>query len=363
MAALAGVNILWISGQGQDGESALIAGPIAQLLSGFGHRLTYWPLGPERPYHPAGFGERFDGPSGQGWSGPVQVMGAIRRHATRYDLVVVEQDLAWDFRTLEAVLGLARRPPVWLLATLPLSYYLASRGEHHVARTRRLAEKLLGRFDRILTLAAAVARDLVQHFGVPEARATTVLWPAPAAPAASPQFGSEVAVAGSITGIKGVDVLVDVLARLRQEGLAATLRVFGDGPERPEMEAEAEREGVPLQREPLTPALTERLATSSVFCGPQWLDGTAWDYVTAAAAGLPLTGVSAPEAPAEILLGGTLGRLAGLGETDRLADSLRGLLTDRRIWAGYHEASRLLANRHRAPAMTSGWEAILPPSS
>lgn len=349
------MNVCWISGQSAEGESAVLASTIAALLSAAGHHLTYWPLGPARSLKPTGFAESIDGPNGLGVMGTVQVMGALRRQAPRWDVIVVEQDLAWEFRVLEAVANVRRRPAVWLLALLPLTYYLAGRGEHRIGRARRLAELLLPRFDRILTLSSGVARDLQDHFGVAPERLRPLLWPAPPPPAGSAGPGMEVVAIGAVTGLKGVEILVDALGRLRQRGLDARLRLIGGGDRLPQVLAEAEAEAVPVTVEPLQADVVERLAVSHVFCGPQWLDGTAWDYVAAAAAGLPLCGVAAPEAPAEILLGGTLGRLVGLGETDQLEEVLYSLMADERVWAGFHRGSLLLAERHRGPAVEAAW--------
>jgi glycosyltransferase involved in cell wall biosynthesis len=357
------MRVCWISGQFADGESAVLVSTIAALLSAAGHHLTYWPLGPARPFWPSGFADYIDGPRGLGPMGTVQVMGAIRRQAARWDVIVVEQDLAWEFRILEAVANLRRRPGVWLLALLPLTYYLAGRGEHRIGRARRLAELLLPRFDRILTLSSGVARDLEDHFGVPPERLRTLLWPAPPPPTAAAGPGLEVVTVGSVTGLKGVEILVDAVGRLRRRGLDARVRLVGGGERLPQVLAEAEAEHVPVAVEPLEPNVVDRLATSHVFCGPQWLDGTGWDYVAAAAAGLPLCGVAAPEAPAEILLGGTLGRLVGLGETDQLEDVLYSLMADGRVWAGFHRGSLLLADRHRGPAVEAAWKDTFSPSA
>lgn len=354
------MNILWISGNHRHGEAVALATPIVKLLSGLGHSLTYWSWAGDPPWVPEGFSGCLEPwPSRTGMFSRIPLMGALRRQVLDYDLILCEQDLLHEFLAAEVVLGMRARPQLWLLATYALGHYLAGRGEALGKRPRRLAETIYPRFDRILTLASGVADDLVSRFNVPAPRVVTVPWPAPSLTPQAPRFAPPtVAVLGEITGIKGVEMLVQVLKLFSDDGLPVKLLLLGEGPRLPAVLKLAESMAVPAVAEPLGPDLGQRLREASVFHAPQWLDGTSWDIVTAAAAGLPVTAVNAPDAPMEITVRGTLGKLVGLGDLDALYTVLKPLLTDEDSWTGYHRAAAMLAGRHSVDRVGPQWEQL-----
>ncbi len=353
-----------MSGSSDGGERTLIAHTIAPLLQGLGHTLTYWPLTAPRPFIPDGMGDVIDPPRGQGPMARIQFVGQLRRGLGLFDAIVVEQDLAAEFAVAEAVLTSRHRPALYLLAHYPLGYYLAARGEHNIGRERRLSERLLSRFDQIIVLAPSVGADLHERFGVPEERIRSLLWPAPARASARPAAGPAIAVVGHVTRLKGIDVLLHTvkdMGAVSESAGTPELHVFGDGDAVGDAREEAGRLGVRLQFHPLTDHIARDLAgTAQLFYGPQWIDGTAFDYVAAAAAGLPLLGLQAPTAPAEILVSGTMGRLAGLGEASRSGAHLLEFMTDPRVYQGFQQAANLVYSRHRPDRVAPEWAAAFP---
>jgi len=358
------LNILWISGSWDGGERGLIAHTIAGLWQDLGHRLTYWPLSAPRDFVPGGMAEVLDPPAGRGLAARLQFLGQLRRGARTFDAVLVEQDLATEFQVAEVLLGLRSRPLLCLLAHYPLGYYLAGRGEHNIARERKLAGRLLPRFDRVLALAPSVAADLSEHFGVPRERVRRMPWPAPPQASRRPDPGAAVAVVGHITPMKGVEGLLRILADLPGPHPAPRVHLFGGGNGIPSARNTARDLGIPVDVHPLAPGVAEDLAArANLFYGPQWLDGTGFDYVTAAAAGLPLAGLAAPTAPAEILLHGTMGRLAGLGEPAESGRHLAELIADPRVHRGFQRAASLLYGRHAPGRVKDLWAAVWPPEA
>jgi glycosyltransferase involved in cell wall biosynthesis len=352
------VRLLWVAGAPRYGVGAWIAAPVARLLREIGWRVTWWPIAGAPAWVPSDFADVWDPAPSAGFLSRLTRMGALRRAVGAFDAVLVEQDLATEFLVAEVVLGLRRRPALWLWATEPLGPYLAGRGEHVAGRDRRRAEHFYGRFDRILTLTEAVGRDLVEHFGVAPDVVRTVLWPAPAFSGQTARPAARVVTLGLVDGLKGLEILVQTLALLAQDGIAAHLDIVGDGPRLDEVRRVAHATGVSVGVAPLGPDLDRHL-THGVFCAPQWLDGSGWDLVAAAAAGLPLTAVAAPLAVAELTGRGTLARLAPLGEIDALAAALRPLLTDDQQWSSFHRAALLLAGRHRPDRVEAQWRSAL----
>ncbi len=354
-----------MSGSSDGGERTLIAHTIAPLLAQAGHTLTYWPLTVPRPFIPGGMADVLYPPRGRGLTARIQFLGQLRRGLRLFDAILVEQDLAAEFAVAEVVLAARNRPLLYLLAHYPLGSYLAGRGEHNIHRERRLAERLLPRFDHVIVLAPSVGTDLHERFGVPEERIHSLYWPAPKGPAARPGPGPAIAVVGHITRMKGVDVLLHTMHGVglvgeSQRGLE--LHVFGDGDAVDAARDEGRRLGIRLAFHPLTDHITHDLAdTVNLFYGPQWMDGTAFDYVAAAAAGLPLLGLQAPTAPADILVSGTMGRLAGLGEAAASGAHLKEFMTDPRLYQGFQQAAGFVYGRHRPERVAPDWTALFAP--
>jgi glycosyltransferase involved in cell wall biosynthesis len=348
------VTVLWVSGRFRAGETAVLASGIAQVL-GTMHALHYWPLGPARPWAPAGFSHHLEpAPAPAHLLARVGLIGQIRRRLPEYDVVVVEQDLETEFLVAEAAGGLRARPRLVLIATLALGHYLAGRGEHRAARPRRQVRAWYPRYDRILCLLDGVQRDLRDRFGLAEDRVQSLPWPALPGPVDVPPFRPMLVTAGFVDGIAGWELLVQGVALLRESGIPAGVQAFGDGPRLSVVQELADRLHVPLSVEPLSLERATHLA-GGVYHSPLWLDGTGWQLVQAARAGLPLTAVSAPEAAYELTRGGILGRLAPLGDLPRLRDVLEPLLTDERARQGYRVGAGALAQRHDPARVGDRW--------
>jgi hypothetical protein len=347
---------LWISGSFRGGESSVIAESIAGVLRSCGHRWTYWPIGEERPWLPRGFDAYV--PLTQGPNSPLArllLMGQMRRAFAQYDVVLVEQDLATEFLAAEVRAGLSRGPALWLLTQLALGHYLAGRGEARARRPRRLATALYPRFSRILCLLHGVADDLSSRFGVPAAQLVTLPWPALPADGPPPVAAPRVVTAGHVDGIMGLELLIQALHLIREEGVPAELTVYGDGPRLMTARQLAGSLEVPLAVHPLTPETAATLVGGGVYHAPQWLDGTGWQLVQAARVGLPLTAVSAPEAAVEVTRRGAMGKLVGLGNLEELKAALLPLLTDEAAWGGYHRGAKTLAAQYDAERVRDRW--------
>ncbi len=350
--------MLWLSGTDAGGDTGVVADAIAAVWRSQGHRLVHWPLTGGRLYTPTAFDEQRPplSPTARP-PGRLALLGALRRTLSAFDAVMVEQDLDTEFRVLE-VLGTTRRTPRrWLLARWPLGSYLAGRGEHVSRRPRRQAEVLYPHFHAIFTLVTGTADDLQAQFGVPQRRLITLPWPLPAwaTPTGAAEPLPRVVTWGEATGLKGIEVLVQGLAALGQEGIPASLVMVGGGPRSQEVTRVAEALRVPVTILPPSGATFREVARGGVLHAPQWLDGTGVDLVLGAAAGLPLTAVAAPEAAAELLAQGSLGRLVGLGSLLSLTATLAPLLTDATAWSGYHRAAGIVAAQHTVDQVAGHW--------
>jgi glycosyltransferase involved in cell wall biosynthesis len=162
-------------------------------------------------------------------------------------------------------------------------------------RAQRRRRALLGRF-RAVAVASRHMREEYRRNGVPEDRLWLLpLFPAGAEPDPDPHAGrpgqGSVLMVGRLTDLKGGRLLVEAVSRAGAAlGRALSLRVAGDGPDRPAMQEAARRAGVRaefcgwVERDGLTRLMREAdvLAVPSVWPEPFGLVG-----IEAGCVGLP----------------------------------------------------------------------------
>jgi len=176
-----------------------------------------------------------------------------------------------------------------------------------------------------------------QRLGVPDDRLTC--WPIFAADPALPQASAwrpdgpiRIGTLGRLHPVKGYDVLIGALARLRARGFSApapvTLEIAGDGAERPALEAHIRAAG--LSDVHLTGYMDDPhgfLARLHLYVQPSRSEGFCIAAHEALAAGLPVIASSVGELPWSIRPGVT-GQLVPPGDIDALADALSAMLGD-----------------------------------
>ncbi|MFV0525350.1 MAG: glycosyltransferase family 4 protein [Acidimicrobiales bacterium] len=136
---------------------------------------------------------------------------------------------------------------------------------------------------------------------------------------------------GRLSPEKGVEVLLDALARLTAAGRDLELRIVGDGPDRAGLEKRVSELGlgdrVGFLGE-LPPAeVSERLADADVFCLPSFAEGLPVAIMEAMARGVPVVASSIAGIP-ELVVDGVTGALTPAGSVDGLVVALQRLLTD-----------------------------------
>lgn len=162
-----------------------------------------------------------------------------------------------------------------------------------------------------------------------------------------------IATTGSLIRRKGIDIIIDVIPHLKQDGIPAKLIIIGDGPERRNLQQQSVRLGV---------------SESILFLGerddvPGLLRGSVDLYVSAAreeAFGLALAEASLAElaviAPdtggiKNVIIDGVTGKLHPAGDTSKLCDDIIDLyrspsLRDRMGKAGRQHIQNNLTIKH-----------------
>ncbi len=168
-----------------------------------------------------------------------------------------------------------------------------------------------------------------------------------------------IAAAGRFERQKGFAHLIDAMARVAAAAPDAHLLLFGDGPLRPQLEAQAASLGLGKVirfagwRDDL-PAL---LPAAEVFCLSSLWEAFGYVLLDAMAARVPIVATAVDGVP-EVLDGGRLGALVAPADPAALADALLQLLADPRRRAEWADAGRReLESRYPVASMIRRHEA------
>jgi colanic acid/amylovoran biosynthesis glycosyltransferase len=148
---------------------------------------------------------------------------------------------------------------------------------------------------------------------------------------------------GRVDAMKGIVLLLDVLAQLRQRGLRPQLTVVGDGPSRAKAMEMAERAGLGQQVTWIGAVgqdeIRDHYADSDVFCLPSFAEGVPIVLMEAMAMELPVVASAIAGIP-ELVEDHVSGFLVRPGRADDLADRLARLLEDPSLRAEMGRAGR-----------------------
>jgi colanic acid/amylovoran biosynthesis glycosyltransferase len=190
---------------------------------------------------------------------------------------------------------------------------------------------------------------------------------------ATPDAGSgrlEILNVGRLAPVKGQALLIDAIARLRDEGLDAHARIVGDGPEREALEHRIDELGLRDAVELTGPVGQDRIrelyAQADVFCLPSFREGLPFVLIEALAMELGVVATRIMGIP-ELVDDGESGLLVAPGRVDELADALTNLARDperRRALgaAGRHTVERDYALSRLASEMRELFRAPPPPA-
>lgn len=337
------MRVVWVLPHAGVADGSRLAAWVIPWLSKAGHAVEVLPLeaydGALQPFSVP----LLEPPIGRSLGRRLQMTGVLRRCLTRYDRVVVDQNL--EIELAAAVARGAQRGSAMVIgvAHIPLTHLLAARGEHEVGRLRLQIARRYPRLDRWVAISRGVGEDLVVSHRVNASRVVVVPPPLPAelleaasregAPANWPYPDDgvpTVATVGHLDHLKGVAVLLQALKLLEERGRHARLLVVGDGPERASLEQLARSLGLTAHFAGWVPdqELGRWLGACTVYVAPQYFDGAGLDLWMALASGLPAIATDGPVAPGEVVGKGRFGRMVTLGEPLALLEELERLLDD-----------------------------------
>jgi glycosyltransferase involved in cell wall biosynthesis len=135
--------------------------------------------------------------------------------------------------------------------------------------------------------------------------------------------------AGSLTATKGVDVLIDAFAGLRQEHARLRLDIFGSGPLQESLHEKAVQLGtsVDVRFHGVVADIERYLDSSCIFVQPSLVEGMSNVILEAMAAGLPVVSTRTGAA-AEIIQNGVNGLLVDAGSSEQIRDAILRIVSD-----------------------------------
>jgi glycosyltransferase involved in cell wall biosynthesis len=203
---------------------------------------------------------------------------------------------------------------------------------------RALARRVLGRAAAITTVSSFLQHDLLRL--LPSLATPVEVLPMPldvahfaSGSAESKAIPPRILYAGNLVASKGVDLLIEAVARLRERGIECELRILGEGPERGSLEELARRRGVegvvtfsPFVPQSEMPAEYGR-STVTVLPSRGNAEGLGLTLVEALLSGSAVVGTPAGGIP-EVVIDGKTGLIARDGDATDLAQKIGRLLSD-----------------------------------
>ena len=170
-----------------------------------------------------------------------------------------------------------------------------------------------------------------------------------------------VVAVGRLHPVKGHDVLIRAMDRVRREVPAARLRLIGEGPARAETEALVRELGleacVELVGEQSADAVRDELRQAAVFALPSRSEGMPISLIEAMATGCPAVATRVGGVPGVLADGA--GLLVPPEDPDALADALIHLLSSGAAREAYADRARSRAQVYAWSASADAYEATL----
>jgi glycosyltransferase involved in cell wall biosynthesis len=209
----------------------------------------------------------------------------------------------------------------------------------------------------------APSRGVLESFPASiRARGRVIPNPVELTPATMPRRGSARLVAvGRLVHQKGFDLLLQAFAEIAPAHPTWTLTIWGEGEQRPALEALCASLG--LAKQVRLPGLTKHpgqwVEEADIFVLSSRFEGFPNVVTEAMAVGLPVIAFDCPWGTDEIVRNGEDGLLVPLGDVPALAAALRRLIGDPELRRRLGEAGARNVRRFGKDAIVAQWDALI----
>lgn len=219
-------------------------------------------------------------------------------------------------------------------------------------------KKLYAGLPRFVALTEQDAGDWTVKGGMNNAASMPNPLPFPATGGADP--GAHVCVAlGRLSQEKGFDLLLEAWSYVAEArpGSDWRLKIYGDGPDRPALEAQAAALGITssVSFEGATNQVPEALRSGSIFVSTSRAEGFPMTLLEAQACGLPCVAFDCAPGVREILQDGVL---VSLGNTEAFAEQLGRLMDDDDLRGALAKAAPDSVARYAPDVIALRWERL-----
>jgi glycosyltransferase involved in cell wall biosynthesis len=324
------------------------------------HRVLSLFDGPADVVADLSLGHRGGSTPGVGYS--LSLVRQVRAALDRFDPTVVVAHGSEPLKYLVPAMTGHRRPLVYYAIG---TYSGGDRGIQ-----RRLWRYLCSRADLVAAEGDEVLDECVTQLGVPSERAALApngRDPDLFHPPSNDESGSDpveaplVIFVGALTSGKRPDLFIDLVARLRAQGVPLRAELLGDGPLRHALPATAEPAGVELRGSRSDVADQMRRADVLVFCSRPAGEGMPGVLIEAGLSGLPVVATAVPGVHT-IVKDGETGLVVGAEDLDAMAAATTRMLGDPQLRSAMGRAARQrCVERFSLAAVGDRWLSLLDP--
>lgn len=177
-----------------------------------------------------------------------------------------------------------------------------------------------------------------------------------------PGDGTRIVAAGRLDRQKGFDLLLKAFKNVLQDVPEATLTIFGEGPERHDLERQIRDLGLEgsVQLPGVTKSPVSWIAAGDIFVLSSRFEGFPNALLEALMAGLATISFDCPWGPADMLSNPDTGILVPAGDVERLGWAMRSLLTDPALRKKLASAGSAMASaRYEVRAVMRMWDNVI----
>lgn len=231
---------------------------------------------------------------------------------------------------------------------------------HHVGVSVRALRRLLYRRAAAVVVQSEEVADWARRVARPDGVHVIPNVVLPVEASDEPRQRLVVGV-GRLSREKGFDLLIDAFAAVAASHPDWSLRILGEGPERPVLEARVAALGLDSRAElpGLAPDPGATLARAGIFVLPSRYEGFPNALLEAMAAGAPSIAFDCPVGPRQIIRHGVDGLLVAAQDVAALARALSALMDDDALRDELGAQGRDVVGRFSPSRIAHEWQAVI----